>query len=99
MNDVINIELKELDINYKMYAPNRKTNLIERIVDNTKQPYEYEMLLTMANELCHINPKKNKTILDIGMNIGNHALFFAALGYKVIGIEANPKMSAIAKKA
>ena len=39
MNDVINIELKELDINYKMYAPNRKTNLIERIVDNTKQPY------------------------------------------------------------
>ena len=99
MNDVINIELKELDINYKMYAPNRKTNLIERIVDNTKQPYEYEMLLTMANELCLINPKKNKTILDIGMNIGNHALFFAALGYKVIGIEANPKMSAIAKKS
>ena len=99
MNDVINIELKELGINYKMYAPNRKTNLIERIVDNTKQPYEYEMLLTMANELCLINPKKNKTILDIGMNIGNHALFFAALGYKVIGIEANPKMSAIAKKS
>ena len=60
MNDVINIELKELDINYKMYAPNRKTNLIERIVDNTKQPYEYEMLLTMANELCLINPKKIK---------------------------------------
>ena len=59
MNDVINIELKELDINYKMYAPNRKTNLIERIVDNTKQPYEYEMLLTMADQLSHINPKKN----------------------------------------
>ena len=95
MNDVINIELKELDINYKMYAPNRKTNLIERIVDNTKQPYEYEMLLTMANELCHINPKKNKTILDIGMNIGNHALFFASLGYKVLIIEANPIMSAL----
>ena len=79
MNDVINIELKELDINYKMYAPNRKTNLIERIVDNTKQPYEYQMPLTMTNELSPINPKKNKTTRDIGMNIGNHALFVVAL--------------------
>ena len=78
MNDIINIELKELDINYKMYAPNRKTNLIERIVDNTKQPYEYEMLLTMANELCLINPKKNKTILDIGMNRQSCFIFCCA---------------------
>lgn len=60
MNDIINIELKELGINYKMYAPNRKTNLIERIVDHTKQPYEYEMLITMANQLADINPKKKK---------------------------------------
>lgn len=99
MSDVIDINLSELGINYKMYAPNHRTNLIEKIVSITKKPYEYEMLRTMAEDLEQINPNKDKAILDVGMNIGNHALFFAALGYKVIGIEANPKMSQIAKKS
>lgn len=98
MSDIIEINLSELGINYKMYAPNYQTNLIEKIVYKTKKPYEYEMLRTMAEELARVNPNKDKAILDVGMNIGNHALFYAALGYKVIGIEANPKMSQIAKK-
>ena len=99
MNDIIELKLDEVGISYKMYAPNRSTNLIERIVDKTKKPYEYEMLVEMKEELERVNKDKSGVILDVGLNIGNHALFFAALGYKVIGIEANPKMVAIAQKS
>lgn len=99
MNDIIELKLDEVGIAYKMYAPNRSTNLIERIVDKTKKPYEYEMLVEIKEELERVNKDKSGVILDVGLNIGNHALFFAALGYKVIGIEANPKMVAIAQKS
>lgn len=57
------------------------------------------MLKSMAEQLERVNKDKSGAVLDIGMNLGNHALFFAALGYKVIGIEANKKMSEIAKKS
>lgn len=99
MQDIFELKLDECNINYKMYLPNSQTNLIERIIVNTKKPYEYEMLKSMAKQLERINKDKSGAVLDVGMNLGNHALFFAALGYKVIGIEANPKMSAIAKKS
>lgn len=99
MNDVVELNLAEFNVNYKMYLPNSQTNLIERIITHTKKPYEYEMLKSMARQLNRVDPSKNTAVLDVGMNLGNHALFFAALGYRVIGIEANPKMSEIAKKS
>lgn len=37
MQDVFELNLNELNINYKMYLPNNKTNLIERIIVNTKK--------------------------------------------------------------
>ena len=42
---------------------------------------------------------KDSFVLDIGMNIGNHSLFLAANGLRVIAFEANPKMSKIAKES
>lgn len=99
MQDVFELSLNEFNVNYKMYLPNNKTNLIERIIVSTKKPYEYEMLKSMAKQLERVNKDKSGAVLDVGMNLGNHALFFAALGYKVIGIEANKKMSEIAKKS
>lgn len=99
MQDIFELNLAKENLQYKMYLPNKETNLIENIIFRTGKPYEYEMLSDMATWLKRINPDKSQTVLDVGMNIGNHAMFFAALRYKVIGIEANPKMCAIAKKA
>ena len=73
-----------------MYLPFKETDYIQQIVNGTKQPYEYDMLQRIP---------KDGVVLDVGMNIANHSLFLAANGYKVFSFEANPKMSAIAKKS
>lgn len=77
-----------------MYLPFKETDYIQQIVNGTKQPYEYDMLQAMLQRI-----PKDGVVLDVGMNIANHSLFLAANGYKVFGFEANPKMSAIAKKS
>ncbi|MCI5968529.1 FkbM family methyltransferase [Helicobacter sp.] len=92
--NVVTLSLKEEGVEYKMYLPFKETDYIQKIINATKQPYEYEMLQAMLKRL-----QKGSVVLDVGMNIANHSLFFAANGYKVIAFEANPKMSAIAKKS
>ena len=92
-NDVVVLDLKDEGVCYRMYLPFREMDFIQKIVDSTRRPYEYEMLQAMLRRI-----PKDSVILDVGMNIGNHALFFSANGYKVFGFEANPKMIAIAKK-
>ncbi|WP_299549295.1 FkbM family methyltransferase [uncultured Helicobacter sp.] len=92
--DVVVLDLKKEGVKYQMYLPFKKTDYIQKIINTTKQPYEYEMLQTMLKRI-----KRGSLVLDVGMNIGNHALFFAANGYKVYAFEANKKMSAIAKES
>lgn len=92
--NVVTLNLKEEGVEYKMYLPFKDTDYIQKIINTTKQPYEYEMLQAMLKRI-----QKGSVVLDIGMNIANHSLFFAANGYKVIAFEANPKMNAIAKKS
>ena len=58
MNDVVELNLAEFNVNYKMYLPNSQTNLIERIITHTKKPYEYEMLKSMARQLNRVDPSK-----------------------------------------
>lgn len=91
-NDIFTLEFD--DLSYKMYLPFAKTDLIQRHIFNTKKPYEYEMLTHIRSQL-----KSGDTIMDIGMNIANHSLFFLACGFKVLGFEANAKMIDLAKKS
>ena len=92
--DVVTLNLRDEGVEYKMYLPFKETDGIQQIVNGTKQPYEYDMLQAMLQRI-----PKGGVVLDVGMNIANHSLFLAANGYKVFGFEANPKMSAIAKKS
>ncbi|MDE6979778.1 MAG: FkbM family methyltransferase [Helicobacter sp.] len=77
---------------YVMYLPYRQTDFIQKIIANTGKPYEIEMLEDMLQRT-----KENDLILDIGTNIGNHAICLAANGRKVCGFEANPKMFELAQ--
>lgn len=92
--DVVTLKLTDEGVEYKMYLPFKETDYIQQIVNGTKQPYEYDMLQAMLQRI-----PKGGVVLDVGMNIANHSLFLAANGYKVFSFEANPKMSAIAKKS
>ena len=92
--DVVTLHLNDEGVEYKMYLPFKDTDYIQKHVNGTKQPYEYDMLQAMLLRI-----PKGSYVLDIGMNIANHSLFFAANGLNVIAFEANPKMSAIAKKS
>ncbi len=84
----------ENGVSYKMYVPFKESDFIQKQVFNTKKPYEYEMLSHILTQI-----PKNSTVLDIGMNIANHSLFFAANGFKIHAFEANTKMSEIAKES
>ncbi|MEA1989901.1 MAG: heparinase II/III family protein [Pseudomonadota bacterium] len=56
---------------YRMKLPNYKTDYIQGMVANGHSPYEVIMLEKMSLGLG-----KDDFVLDIGANIGNHALFF-----------------------
>ncbi|MBX7545526.1 FkbM family methyltransferase [Helicobacter turcicus] len=92
--DVVTLDLKEEGVKYKVYVPYKETDCIQRDIYKNNVPYEYELLQEILTRI-----PKDSVVLDVGMNIGNHALSFAANGYKVIAFEANPKMSAIAKES
>jgi len=51
-------------------------------------PYEAEMLTDMATRLAGTN----RTVIDVGANIGNHSLALAATGATVIAYEPNPDL-------
>ena len=91
--DIVELSF-ENGVRYKMYLPFKESDYIQKTIYNTKKPYEYEMLSYILAQL-----PKNATLLDIGMNIGNHSLFLAANGFKIHAFEANVKMSAIAKES
>ncbi len=62
-------------------------------IRNTGHFYE-EDLLTAAGQYL----KKDDLVLDVGANIGNHAVFFAGVtGCKVVAFEPNPDASALLK--
>ncbi|EOH7268516.1 TPA: FkbM family methyltransferase [Campylobacter jejuni] len=83
-------------VKYKIFLPFSKTDYIQKIIYESKQPYELEMLSDMINR---VNKSDDGVIVDIGMNIANHSLFFAANGFNVIAFEANKKMISIANRS
>jgi len=73
------------DINYKICLPHYESDYIQKIIRNSCEPYELEMLMALSLGL-----RNNDLVLDIGANIGNHTLFFANVcGCKVKAFEPN----------
>ncbi|MCI5968560.1 FkbM family methyltransferase [Helicobacter sp.] len=86
--DVVTLNLEDEKVSYKMCLNEDYKNLIGK----TGVPYEYEILKDMISRI-----PKGSLVLDIGMHIGNHSLFLAANGFKVIAFEANGKYASYAK--
>ena len=63
----------------KFYLPCYKTDLIQRSILTNRNYFEYDLLWNLAfnwNGGMLAQKIKNKAMLDIGANIGNHTLFF-----------------------
>ena len=63
----------------KFYLPYYKTDLIQRSILTNRNYFEYDLLWNLAfnwNEGILAKKIKDKAMLDIGANIGNHTLFF-----------------------
>ncbi|WP_141031620.1 FkbM family methyltransferase, partial [Campylobacter devanensis] len=71
-------------IQYMMYLPNKDTNYIQKKIYEELKPYELTMLKDIISR-C----KSNDIIVDVGSNVGNHTLFFAANNLFVYSFEAN----------
>lgn len=97
MNNVLKLTLDN-GINYSIFLPYCNTDYIQKIIYNTGMPYEYDMLLNMLYNFKKFN-NPDGLVVDIGMNIGNHSLFFVANKINVVAFEANKKMVDIAKKS
>lgn len=80
--DVVNLDMG--GIQYMMYLPNKNTDYIQKKIYEELKPYELTMLKDIISR-C----KSNDIILDVGSNVGNHTLFFAANNLFVYSFEAN----------
>jgi FkbM family methyltransferase len=58
---------------------------ISEIIRGTRQPYE-QSLIAIVRELT----RPGSLILDIGANLGNHTIYWAKAGRRVVAFEPNP---------
>lgn len=91
-NDILTIKVGS--VSYKMYLPNKEVDAIQKILYAENRPFEHVLLEDMVSRL-----DKDSYVLDVGLNIGNHAMYLAAHGINVIGFEANKKLSCIAQES
>ena len=72
------------DKTYIMYLPDNETDYIQGTVSKSHAPYENVMLEDML-QYVHADD----IVLDVGANVGNHALCMASAGAKVYAFEPN----------
>ncbi|MBN3789413.1 FkbM family methyltransferase [Burkholderia sp. Ac-20353] len=73
---------------YKILLPHATTDYIQGRISGEGQPYEHAMLEDMASRV-----QPGQLILDVGANIGNHALYMAMVsGSEVIAFEPNAEL-------
>jgi FkbM family methyltransferase len=58
---------------------------ISNLIRQSGQPYESK-LVAIARELT----RPGSTVLDVGANLGNHTIYWAKAGRRVIAVEPNP---------
>lgn len=83
-------------IEYSMYLPNCGTDFIQTVIEKRREPYEVEMLRSMASRIA-----ADEVFIDIGANVGNHSIYMAAaVGCEVVSFEPNKELvKAIEKSA
>lgn len=86
--NVTRIHAFQQDIAFHLPKP---SDHIQKIIRGTKKFYEQSMLAEIGPLL-----PDSPTVVDVGANIGNHALFFAKVtGAKVLAFEPNPEAYSI----
>ena len=80
---------------YQIVLPNAETDYIQKGLATSRTPYELEMLEDIRSRV-----KPGALVLDIGANIGNHALYLAAVaGCRVEAFEPNPALCAAVRQS
>jgi FkbM family methyltransferase len=75
---------------YELVLPHADQDHIQRAILQTGAPYELGMLRDMASRL-----QPGELVLDVGANVGNHAIYLAAVSKaRVIAFEPNPELCA-----
>ncbi|WP_432457714.1 FkbM family methyltransferase [Cellulomonas iranensis] len=83
------VELTVDGARYQVSVPDAATDYIQGGLVRTATPYEHEMLRDMASRLA-----AGDVVVDVGANIGNHALYLAAVtGCDVVAYEPNDRLT------
>ncbi len=82
------VEIQTLGREYRLVVPDRETDYIQGRLDKENLPYEYEMLADVVERF----PDGGRAV-DVGANIGNHAMFLAAHGFEVFAYEPNEHLA------
>ena len=81
--------LKDDGLQYEIVLPDADKDHIQRMIFETGKPYELDMLRNMRSRIA-----EGDLVLDIGANVGNHALYLAAIAKaRVIAFEPNEHLS------
>lgn len=81
-------ELHVGDTYYRILLPHAATDYIQGTINSERSPYELSMLEDMASRV-----RPGQLVLDVGANIGNHALYMAMVcGSEVIAFEPNTEL-------
>lgn len=79
---------------YVIYLPNKTTDHIQKFIAETERPYEAELLQSIIE-----NTDRGDLIIDIGANVGNHTLYLAHHGRKVIAFEPSKHLAQALQKS
>lgn len=88
--DDVHVRLEHGGVSYDIFLPNSDKDYIQHGILESRTPYELAMLKDMATRL-----RPQDLVLDVGANIGNHALFLAAVAQaRVVAFEPNRELCA-----
>lgn len=82
------VEIELPAIKYRMVLPDADTDYIQRGIRDNRAPYERSMLEDMASRL-----PEGGLVVDVGANVGNHTLYLAASGARVVAYEPNAELA------
>ncbi len=88
------VRLEDRGIGYELYLPD-PDDYIQKLIRSNGKPYELEMLHDMCLWL-----EKDSLVVDAGANVGNHALYLAAVASaKVVAFEPSALLAGHLRKS